>query len=260
VDFLGFTTRRYRGKLLTKPSKDALRRIQNRLSTEMKALRGANSDGVIRTLNPIIAGWAAFYRIGVSSRAFQALDHHVWRLTYKWFRLVHPNKPRRWVVTRHFGMFNLNRQDRWVFGSPQTGYYLRKFAWTKIVRHQLVTGTASPDDPSLTEYWAQRRRRSKPPVATAILRLAQAQDGRCPVCQGLLLHADREPQSPQEWEQWFTTIHKALRKHASSATPGQGTPNDHAAPQLMHAHCHRRITTDGGKPRNLLANEPPELA
>jgi RNA-directed DNA polymerase len=83
VDFLGFNIRRYRGKLLTKPSNDALRRIRKRLSTEMKALRGANADGVIRTLNPIIAGWAAYYRIGVSSRAFQALDHHVWRLTYK---------------------------------------------------------------------------------------------------------------------------------------------------------------------------------
>ncbi|HZI76326.1 MAG TPA: group II intron reverse transcriptase/maturase [Gemmatimonadales bacterium] len=201
VDFLGFSIRRYRGKLLTKPSKDALRRIQKRLSTEMRALRGANSDGVIRTLNPIIAGWAAYYRIGVSSRAFQALDHHVWRLTYKWARLAHPNKLRRWVVNRHFGMFNPARHDRWVFGSRATGYYLRKFAWTKIVRHQLVTGTASPDDPSLTEYWTSRRRRRKPPVATAIFRLMRAQDGRCPVCRGLLLHADREPQSPQEWEQ-----------------------------------------------------------
>ena len=165
VDFLGFNIRRYRGKLLTKPSKDALRRIRKRLSTEMRALRGANADAVIRTLNPIIAGWAAYYRIGVSSRAFQALDHHVWRLTYKWARLAHPNKSRRWVVTRYFGKFNPARQDRWVFGSRTTGYYLRKFAWTKIVRHQLVTGTASPDDPSLTEYWARRRRRSKPPVA-----------------------------------------------------------------------------------------------
>jgi RNA-directed DNA polymerase len=60
VDFLGFNIRRYRGKLLTKPSNDALRRIRERLSTEMKALRGANADGVIRTLNPIIAGWAAY--------------------------------------------------------------------------------------------------------------------------------------------------------------------------------------------------------
>ena len=256
VDFLGFNIRRYRGKLLTKPSKDALRRIRKRLSTEMRALRGANSDGVIRTLNPIIAGWAAFYRIGVSSRAFQALDHHVWRLTYKWSRLAHPNKSRRWVVNRHFGMFNPARRDRWVFGSRTTGYYLRKFAWTKIVRHQLVTGTASPDDPSLTEYWARRRRRSKPPVATAILRLARAQDGRCPVCRGLLLHADREPQSPQEWEQWLSTIRKALRKHAISAMPRKGRPDDRAAIRLIHAHCHRRITNDGGETGQLHACEP----
>ena len=34
VDFLGFEIRRYRGKLLTKPSKDALRRIRKRLSQE----------------------------------------------------------------------------------------------------------------------------------------------------------------------------------------------------------------------------------
>lgn len=256
VDFLGFNIRRYRGKLLPKPSKDALRRIRKRLSTQMRALRGANSDGVIRTLNPIIAGWAAYYRIGVSSRAFQALDHHVWRLTYKWARLTHPNKLRRWVVNRHFGMFNPARQDRWVFGSRETGYYLRKFAWTKIVRHQLVTGTASPDDPSLAEYWAGRRRRSRPPVSKAILHLLKAQDGRCPVCRTLLLHADREPQNPQEWEQWLSVIRKALRKHAITATPGQGTPNDQAVVRLIHTHCQRNRSEAG----NCVPAKPEGLA
>src|SRR5207302_1695602 len=45
VDFLGFAIRRYpNGKLLTKPSNDALRRIRRRLSVEVKALRGANAD------------------------------------------------------------------------------------------------------------------------------------------------------------------------------------------------------------------------
>ena len=56
VDFLGFEIRRYRGKLLTKPSKDALRRIRKRLSQEVTALRGANADAVIARLNPIITG------------------------------------------------------------------------------------------------------------------------------------------------------------------------------------------------------------
>jgi RNA-directed DNA polymerase len=97
VDFLGFSIRRFRGrKLLTKPSNDALRRIRTRLSTEAKALRGANAEAVIAKLNPIIAGWAAYYRIGVSKRAFNALDAHVWRLVYKWARFTHANKPTRW--------------------------------------------------------------------------------------------------------------------------------------------------------------------
>ena len=56
VDFLGFEIRRYRGKLLTKPGKDALRRIRKRLSQEVTALRGANADAVIARLNPIITG------------------------------------------------------------------------------------------------------------------------------------------------------------------------------------------------------------
>ena len=115
-DFLGFNIRRYRGKLLTKPSNAALRRIRERLAAEVLALRGANADAVIAKLNPIIKGWAAYYRIGVSKRAFNSLDAYVWRLVYKWAKFSHPNKSKRWVTARYFGMFNPFRQDRWVFG------------------------------------------------------------------------------------------------------------------------------------------------
>jgi RNA-directed DNA polymerase len=78
----------------------------------------------------------------------------------------------------------------------------------------MVAGTASPDDPSLTDYWAQRRHRNPPPMGTTTLRLLRVQHGRCPLCRGLLLHADREPQSPLEWEQWLTATCKAIRKNA----------------------------------------------
>ena len=39
--------------------------------------RPGRSDAVIARLNPIITGWAAYYRIGVSKRAFGALDAHL---------------------------------------------------------------------------------------------------------------------------------------------------------------------------------------
>jgi RNA-directed DNA polymerase len=104
-DFLGFTVRRYHGLLLIKPSKAAVRRIRERLRTEMLNLRGVNAAAVIARLNPIVRGWAAYYRAVVSSKAFNALDAYLWKLVYKWARHSHPNKPTSWVIARYFGAF-----------------------------------------------------------------------------------------------------------------------------------------------------------
>jgi RNA-directed DNA polymerase len=259
VDFVGFNIRRYpNGKLLTKPSNDAVRRIRRRLSAEVRALRGSNADAVIAKLNPIITGWAAYYRIGVSKRVFNALDAHVWKRVYKWARFTHANKPMRWVKARYFGAFHPSRQDTWIFGSRETGFYLRKFAWTPIVRHRMVNGGASPDDPALTDYWAQRRRRSTLPLGTATVRLLQLQHGRCPLCRGLLLYADHEPRSPHEWEQWLTATRKAIRVRAVVVWAA-GAPDERVANRLIHTHCHRRLG-GGDSPALLPTHEPVGLA
>jgi RNA-directed DNA polymerase len=143
------------------------------------------------------------------------------------------------VTARYFGRFNTSRQDQWVFGDRETSLHLTKFAWTKIVRHQLVVKGASVDDPALTEHWASRRRRSKPPLSPFWLRLLQGQHGRCPHCGSFLLHADQEPQSPQEWEQWLRATRMAVRENALIVAPGGGQPGDLAAFRLIHSHCHR---------------------
>jgi RNA-directed DNA polymerase len=236
-DFLGFTVRRFHGKLLIKPSKASQRRIRIRLRTEMRSLRGANSVAVLRAMNPIVRGWSAYYRTVVSSEVFTALDNYLWTLTYKWAKHTHPNKPKHWVVDRYFGQFNKSRQDRWVFGDRDSGAYLFKFSWTKIVRHQLVNGRASPDDPTLTDYWAARRRKGPPlPVDTGTLRLLQAQHGRCPVCGDLLLPAESTPGSPREWEHWLRTTRKAI----STTIAPVGGPSDASRRRLTHVICQRR--------------------
>ncbi|MFG1955777.1 hypothetical protein [Micromonospora sp. NPDC048830] len=163
------------------------------------------------------------------------------------------------MTTRYFGEFNPARRDKWVFGSRDTGSYLRKFAWTPIVRHRMVAGTASPDDPCLTDYWHQRRRRNPPPISTITLRLLRAQQGRCPICRGLLLHAEHEPQSPHEWEQWLTATRTAIRKHAVTAWCA-GTPDERTATRLIHASCHRRITNSGNRTAQPPARKPSGFA
>jgi Group II intron, maturase-specific domain len=73
-------SRRYENrKLLIKPSEAAVRRIRERLRTEMRSLRGTNAQAVLIRLNPIIRGWSAYYRGVVSSKAFSALDDYVWK-------------------------------------------------------------------------------------------------------------------------------------------------------------------------------------
>jgi RNA-directed DNA polymerase len=240
LDFLGFNIRRYSGKLLIKPSTAAIRRIRKQLRTQMRSLRGSNAAGVLRTVNPVVRGWAAYYRGVVSNRVFSNLDAYLWRLTYRWARHCHPNKSKWWTVDRYFGQFNKASKNRWVFGDHASGLYLHKFSWTKIVRHVMVKGTASPDDPRLAQYWADRRRRMTTPLGRRTLRMLHAQHGRCPLCGDFLLHADHQPRSPEQWEQWIRTTRTAMRKQHIILAGQRGTPDDERL-RLIHAYCLRRL-------------------
>jgi RNA-directed DNA polymerase len=249
-DFLGFTIRRHAGKLITRPSKAAVKRVKQRLATEMRTLRGSNAAAVLAKINPIVRGWANYYRGAASSRTFSALDHYLWQLTYKWACYSHSNKSKHWVVDRYYGQFNPASRDRWVFGDRDSGAYLLRLCWTKIVRHSLVVGTASPDDPALTDYWAKRRGKDKPPLDRSVLILLAKQKGRCALCQDLLLHADREPHSPTEWEQWHRATRKAITKQHVTARGNPSTPD---GTRLVHSHCHRRETGASKEPALLYA-------
>jgi RNA-directed DNA polymerase len=246
-DFLGFNVRLYRGKPLIKPSKAAIRRIRQRLRTELRSLRGSNAHAVIKRLNPIIRGWAAYYRTQVSSVTFQALDHYLWRHTYRWARTSHTNKAKHWVQARYFGQFNKASQNRWVFGDRNSGAYMHKFAWTKIVRHQIVKSGASPDDPALAEYWTNRRRKTPLPINNTTRQLTQAQDGRCPICKGALYAEDHQPPTPDAWEQWLWNT----RARTTVQAPG---PSDEADLRLIHTDCQQQ------PPSPLPAHQPPRLA
>ena len=239
-DFLGFNLRRYpNGKLLIKPGATAIKRFRDRLAKEFRALRGSNVAAVLAKIAPIVRGWVAYYRTVVSTRVFAALTDYLWKLTYKWACWSHPNKPRHWIIGRYFGKFSKFRNDRWVFGDQDTGAYLPKPSWTEIVRHTLVKGGASPDDPALAGYWAQRRQKVKPPLDSYTVRLLSRQDGRCSLCGENLLTPGQPPQSPQGWEHWFLQVtKKAITADylVHHDTPSAARSN---RTHLVHATCHR---------------------
>jgi RNA-directed DNA polymerase len=233
-DFLGWNFRRYPGsKLLIKPSKAAVRKHRRRLADEMRRLRGSNAGTVIATLGPIIRGWTAYHRCMVASEVFGSLSSYMWKLTWKWAKHSHPNKPRRWVTARYFGTFNPLRDDKWVFGDKDAGAYLVKHSWTGIRRHVMVKGTASPDDPGLAGYWRYRRDKHGPPLDSVTLNLLARQGYRCPLCGSRVLEPGHLPASPEAWQDWWLSITR--REYQQPGYSGTTTA-------LAHASCQRTET------------------
>ena len=70
---------------------------------------------------------------------------------------------------------------------------LYPIADTTIERHIKVKGNASPDDPTLREYWDKRHQKhgkSYWEKNTKYYLVAQAQNWKCPICGEPLLNAE----------------------------------------------------------------------
>jgi RNA-directed DNA polymerase len=233
-DFLGFNIRHYPApktarsgyKLLIKPSKDSVSNFKDRMRSEWMNLKGHNAMEVLKRLNPIVRGWANYFRIGVSKHTFETLDHWMLARCARHVRSNHPRKGWRWCRQKYWGQLNPERADRWVFGDKSTGAYLLKLSWTPIRRHVLVKGAASPDDPALRGYWIERERRKLEEglLPPRLMGLARAQQGRCTHCGASLFNGE------------------ALNRH-HLLPKSEGGTDERSNLRLLHLYCHQQIHT-----------------
>ena len=229
-DFLSFNIRHYPApqtarsgwKLLIKPSKEAVLDVRKNLKDLWNKAKGGNVQAILSKLNPVIRGWANYFRIAVAKEIFGNLDSWMFHKADSYTKHTHRNKPKGWRHRKYWGRFNLERQDYWTFGDKQTGVYLLKFSWFPIERHTLVKGTASPDDPRLKDYWTKRQAAKGKDLTISKQKLAKKQKGRCPEC-GESLFNDEEIQ-----------VHHLLVRSRG----GQNTYNNFV---LVHLLCHQHI-------------------
>jgi RNA-directed DNA polymerase len=228
-DFLGFNIRQYKSqyaqtgwKLLIKPSKESVQRLRDKLRKTWHSLKGQNVSAIVGRLNPVIRGWANYYRIAVAWETFSKLDNWMFRREVRYVNHTHPKKPKYWKKARYWRRLPPNRQDSWVFGDKQKGLYLLKFSWFSIERHVLVKGRASPDDPNLREYWQKRNTTKANDLMPSRKRMAREQGGICPVC-GEPLFNDEE-----------------IQVHHKKPIKEGGTDN-YGNLQLLHLYCHQQV-------------------
>jgi RNA-directed DNA polymerase len=91
-DFLGFNSRHYDGKLLIKPSKKKVLAFCKRISQEIKNLSSVEQEVLIKKLNPILRGFANYYKGAVSKETFGYISYRVWQYLWHWAKRRHPNK------------------------------------------------------------------------------------------------------------------------------------------------------------------------
>lgn len=232
-DFLGFNFRHYPTpgrtktgwKLLVKPSHKSIKSIKTRLKQEWLKLSGKPVKEIVMRLNPIIRGWANYFRTGVASRTFGHLENWMFKRQQRYAHKRHPNRWPRWWYQKYWGRLNLDRQDNWVFGDKDSGSHLVKFSWFSIERHVMVKGRASPDDPSLKEYWERRSKMKVKDLAPSRQKLAKRQKFKCPSCgesllNGESLHVHHKTPRSQGGEDCFSNwllLHQVChqQRHAS---------------------------------------------
>jgi RNA-directed DNA polymerase len=221
-DFLGQNVRKYKGKLLIKPSPASIKKFTRKVLRSIKENKSAKTVSLISLLNPILRGWGNYHRHVVSKECFKRIDYIIWRAIWRWANRRHPTKSVGWVKEKYFEertwrLFATNERKKTI-------YLFRLFS-IPIRRHPKILSKANPYDPKYRRYFEEREQQSwrsgvKGTGKTRYLWLRQ--QGKCLNCDTLLT----------EETGWHS--HHILPR-------AKGGSDELSNLQLLHPNCHRQI-------------------
>jgi len=161
-DFLGQHLRAFEGKLVIRPSKKNTHAFLEKVRQLIKVNANADQATLIRTLNPVIRGWANYHRHVSAKATFRRVDHEIWQALWRWAKRRHHNKGSRWIRKRYFHSID---SCSWVF-AVDTGERLQsgQTIWHRLVRtgripiqrFVKIRADANPFDPHWYDYFGDR--------------------------------------------------------------------------------------------------------
>ena len=154
-NFLGFTIEQPRRKLFIRPQDEKIKKFLNRLREIVWSNKQMEQRKLIRKLNPVLRGWAMYYRYSDANRAFEKVDYELWKLLWRWAKRRHPHKGKKWILHRYFGKIG---EASWVFRDEKTGYSLIQIVNVRRLDYSFVVGTLSPYDPNpkVKKVWKRK--------------------------------------------------------------------------------------------------------
>jgi RNA-directed DNA polymerase len=106
IEFLGWRVRRHRAStgrsyVYTYASKPSLAAVKAKVKAITRSGPQQSLDQLLHRLNPVLRGWCAYFRGGVSGRTFSYLRAYTWRRVLCWLRRKHPKATWRWIRRRY---------------------------------------------------------------------------------------------------------------------------------------------------------------
>lgn len=203
-DFLGFHMKEFKdpnrtggqklGILLIQPTASNIRRLKRRVSDICRTTK-QSSGRLIQTLNPVLRGWAEYFRTVSSRKAFRSIEHHMFFCLYSWAKRKHRRLPRRTLVKLYWTKV---KNDRWTFtGKDDKGQKITlfKIGGFSQRRHRMVL-LRERFNPYLLEHKQYFERRNATDLAHSALldarkrKLLTRQKGRCAHCDTVLRAVD----------------------------------------------------------------------
>ena len=162
-DFLGFNIRKYKDKLLIKPSKKSVKTFLSKIRQTIKSRPTVKTENLIFILNPKIRGWANYFRHVVSKERFNYVDFKIHHAIWNWAKRRHPTQGKRWIWRKYFpipdrcGILAVKIKGK----SGIDTITIARASQVIIRRHVKIRSDANPFDPRYRSYFESRDSRRK---------------------------------------------------------------------------------------------------
>ena len=151
LDFLGWTFRKTKGKMIIRPSKATMKAMRGKLHKMILDIGvPMKQDDLIWALNPVIRGWGNYHRTTCAKTDFHDIDHYVVECLIRWTAKRHPMKGKKWRFKRYWRKIG---KRKWTFATDK--YMLFVLSDMPIKRHIKVKAA---ENPYLNPQYFERRK------------------------------------------------------------------------------------------------------
>ena len=215
-DFLGQNIRKYKKKVLIKPSKGNVKNFLEGIRQEIKSHKMVKQEELIAILNPKIRGWANYHRHVVSKETYSYVDYQIYKSIWKWCRRRHNKKGKRWISEKYF---HSEGNRNWIFQTTteeNKTVRLQRASDTRIIRHKKIQKEANPYAEEWQSYFEERegeRMFEGMSGRKALNNIWKEQKGKCTLCMESVV------------------VETGWRTHR----------NEKGKTEIVHPECHRKL-------------------